>query len=112
MGLTGVYNSPVDEETGIAIILRAFERGVTFFDTSDAYGPLTNEILLGKARRSGSSSSVSPILCLGDEGVNWALTPVPSASGPEAAAQRKGSAGHQVWDCEVRSHRTGRQRYS
>ncbi|CAA6653733.1 unnamed protein product [Spirodela intermedia] len=39
MGLTG----------WIAIILRAFERGVTFFDSSDAYGPLTNEILLGKA---------------------------------------------------------------
>ncbi|CAA7388093.1 unnamed protein product [Spirodela intermedia] len=49
MGLTGVYNSPVDEEAGIAIILRAFERGATFFDSSDAYGPLTNEILLGKA---------------------------------------------------------------
>uniref|UniRef100_A0A1D1YHS6 Putative aldo-keto reductase 1 n=1 Tax=Anthurium amnicola TaxID=1678845 RepID=A0A1D1YHS6_9ARAE len=49
MGLTGVYNSPVDEETGIAVILRNFERGVTFFDTSDAYGPHTNEVLLGKA---------------------------------------------------------------
>ncbi|MQM04422.1 hypothetical protein Taro_037222 [Colocasia esculenta] len=49
MGLSGVYNSPVDEETGIAVILRAFEKGVTFFDTSDAYGPLTNEVLLGKA---------------------------------------------------------------
>ncbi|XP_042416523.1 perakine reductase-like [Zingiber officinale] len=49
MGLTGVYNSPVSEEAGIAIIKHAFNRGITFFDTSDVYGPHTNEILLGKA---------------------------------------------------------------
>jgi aryl-alcohol dehydrogenase-like predicted oxidoreductase len=50
MGLTGAYNSPVDDEAGIAVITHAFSRGVTFFDTSDVYGPLTNEILLGKVR--------------------------------------------------------------
>ncbi|KAG2537983.1 hypothetical protein PVAP13_9NG318073 [Panicum virgatum] len=49
MGLTGVYNAPVPEETGIAIIRHAFEAGITFFDTADAYGPHTNEVLLGKA---------------------------------------------------------------
>uniref|UniRef100_A0A0D9V2Y7 NADP-dependent oxidoreductase domain-containing protein n=1 Tax=Leersia perrieri TaxID=77586 RepID=A0A0D9V2Y7_9ORYZ len=49
MGLTGAYNSPLDDDAGIAIIAHAFRRGVTFFDTSDVYGPLTNEILLGKA---------------------------------------------------------------
>ncbi|WVZ69678.1 hypothetical protein U9M48_018426 [Paspalum notatum var. saurae] len=49
MGLTGAYNSPLDDEAGVAIIKHAFRRGVTFFDTSDVYGPLTNEILLGKA---------------------------------------------------------------
>ncbi|KAG6492355.1 hypothetical protein ZIOFF_047312 [Zingiber officinale] len=49
MGLTGVYNSPVSEEAGIAIIKHAFNRGITFFDTSNVYGPHTNEILLGKA---------------------------------------------------------------
>ncbi|CAL4962616.1 unnamed protein product [Urochloa decumbens] len=49
MGLTGAYNSPLDDEAGIAVITHAFRRGVTFFDTSDVYGPLTNEILLGKA---------------------------------------------------------------
>ncbi|TVU03217.1 hypothetical protein EJB05_51248, partial [Eragrostis curvula] len=48
MGLSGAYNSPVDDEAGIAVIAHAFRRGVTFFDTSDVYGPLTNEILLGK----------------------------------------------------------------
>jgi aryl-alcohol dehydrogenase-like predicted oxidoreductase len=49
MGLTGVYNSPVSEEAGIAIIKEAFNKGITFFDTADVYGPKTNEILLGKA---------------------------------------------------------------
>ncbi|PKA64957.1 putative aldo-keto reductase 1 [Apostasia shenzhenica] len=49
MGLTGSYNSPVSEEEGISIIKEAFNRGITFFDTSDVYGPYTNEILLGKA---------------------------------------------------------------
>ncbi|PUZ55809.1 hypothetical protein GQ55_5G241600 [Panicum hallii var. hallii] len=49
MGLTGAYNSPLDDEAGIAVITHAFRRGVTFFDTSDVYGPHTNEILLGKA---------------------------------------------------------------
>ncbi|KAJ1687058.1 hypothetical protein LUZ63_018448 [Rhynchospora breviuscula] len=52
MGLTGVYNSPLSEEAGIAIIKEAFNKGITFFDTSDVYGPKTNEILIvGKALR-------------------------------------------------------------
>ncbi|XP_065854551.1 probable aldo-keto reductase 1 [Euphorbia lathyris] len=49
MGLTGVYNAPIAEEDGISIIKEAFNRGITFFDTSDVYGPLTNELLLAKA---------------------------------------------------------------
>nr|CAD1819793.1 unnamed protein product [Ananas comosus var. bracteatus] len=49
MGLTGVYNAPVDDAAGIAIIKHAFASGITFFDTSDLYGPHTNEILVGKA---------------------------------------------------------------
>ncbi|XP_078179735.1 putative aldo-keto reductase 1 isoform X1 [Carex rostrata] len=49
MGLTGVYNLPVSDDVGISIIKHAFDNGITFFDTSDAYGPQTNEILLGKA---------------------------------------------------------------
>ena len=48
MGLTGSYNSPVEDDAGIAVITHAFRRGVTFFDTSDVYGPHANEILLGK----------------------------------------------------------------
>ncbi|KAE8010046.1 hypothetical protein FH972_006444 [Carpinus fangiana] len=49
MGLTGAYNSPLSDEDGISIIKYAFSKGITFFDTSDVYGPHTNEILLGKA---------------------------------------------------------------
>lgn len=56
MGLTGVYNAPVPDEAGIAIIRHAFEAGVTFFDTADAYGPHTNEVLLGKVK----SFSIQP----------------------------------------------------
>ncbi|XP_042493974.1 perakine reductase-like [Macadamia integrifolia] len=48
-GLSGVYNDPLPEEAGISVIKEAFNRGITFFDTSDSYGPITNEILVGKA---------------------------------------------------------------
>jgi len=48
MGLTGVYNDPVPEEVGISIIKYAFSKGITFFDTSDFYGPHANEVLVGK----------------------------------------------------------------
>ncbi|XP_030957359.1 probable aldo-keto reductase 1 [Quercus lobata] len=49
MSLTGVYNSPLSEENGIAVIKHAFSKGITFFDSADIYGPHINEILLGKA---------------------------------------------------------------
>lgn len=49
MGLTGVYNDPVPEEVGISIITDAFTKGITFFDTSDVYGPKVNGTLVGKA---------------------------------------------------------------
>ncbi|XP_022858358.1 perakine reductase-like isoform X2 [Olea europaea var. sylvestris] len=50
MGLSGFYNNPVPEEEGIAIIKEAFSKGITFFDTSDAYGiNHANEHLVGKA---------------------------------------------------------------
>ncbi|KAA0067155.1 hypothetical protein IC582_024073 [Cucumis melo] len=49
MGLTGVYNSCVSDEDGISILKEAFNRGITFFDTADVYGPHSNEILVGKA---------------------------------------------------------------
>lgn len=56
MGLTGIYNDPVPEEVGISIIKYAFDKGITFFDTADVYGPHTNEVLIGKVKSSSSKS--------------------------------------------------------
>lgn len=49
MGVTAFYGNPTPEEEGIKLIHHAVASGVTFFDTSEAYGPHTNEIFLGKA---------------------------------------------------------------
>lgn len=49
MGLSVNYGQPVDEQAGIALIRAAADQGVTFFDTAEAYGPFTNEELLGEA---------------------------------------------------------------
>lgn len=49
MGLTGVYGGGADREHGIAVLRAAVERGVTLFDTAEAYGPFTNEALVGEA---------------------------------------------------------------
>jgi aryl-alcohol dehydrogenase-like predicted oxidoreductase len=49
MGLSYGYGVPVDRAAGIALIRAAFERGVTFFDTAEAYGQGANEDLLGEA---------------------------------------------------------------
>jgi len=48
MGMSEFYGTRDDEES-VATIHRALELGVTFFDTSDMYGPHTNEVLVGKA---------------------------------------------------------------
>ncbi|HHA2449009.1 TPA: aldo/keto reductase [Stenotrophomonas maltophilia] len=49
MGLTHAYGQPVERSQGIALLHAAVERGVTFFDTAEVYGPYTNEDLLGEA---------------------------------------------------------------
>lgn len=49
MGLTGMYGTPPDRQKGIEIIRAAFEMGVTLFDSAEAYGPFTNEELVGEA---------------------------------------------------------------
>ena len=48
MGMSGNYGAPKPEEEMIGLIRRAVEMGVTFLDTSDVYGPYTNEVLVGK----------------------------------------------------------------
>ncbi|HDS1137639.1 TPA: aldo/keto reductase [Stenotrophomonas maltophilia] len=49
MGLSHGYGQPVEQGQGIALLQAAVERGVTFFDTAEVYGPYTNEDLLGQA---------------------------------------------------------------
>jgi aryl-alcohol dehydrogenase-like predicted oxidoreductase len=49
MGLSFGYGPAVDKAAGIALIRAALDRGVTFFDTAEAYGPFTNEELVGEA---------------------------------------------------------------
>jgi aryl-alcohol dehydrogenase-like predicted oxidoreductase len=49
MGLAGVYGAAGDRQDGIGLIHAAVDRGVTMFDTAEAYGPFTNEELVGEA---------------------------------------------------------------
>jgi aryl-alcohol dehydrogenase-like predicted oxidoreductase len=49
MGLSFGYGPAVDTQDGIRLIRGAYERGITFFDTAEAYGPFANESLLGEA---------------------------------------------------------------
>ena len=49
MGLTSAYGEPMPAPDAIRLVRAAFERGVTFFDTAEAYGPFSNESLLGEA---------------------------------------------------------------
>jgi aryl-alcohol dehydrogenase-like predicted oxidoreductase len=49
MGLSYAYGPATDKDQAIALIRAAFEHGVTFFDTAEAYGPYLNEELVGEA---------------------------------------------------------------
>ncbi len=49
MGLSFGYGPAVDKREGISLIRSAVERGITFFDTAEVYGPFTNEELVGEA---------------------------------------------------------------
>ena len=49
MGMSFGYGPPKDKQEMISLIRSAVERGVTFFDTAEVYGPFTNEELVGEA---------------------------------------------------------------
>jgi len=49
MGMSSGYGPPKDKQEMISLIRSAVERGVTFFDTAEIYGPFTNEELVGEA---------------------------------------------------------------
>ena len=49
LGLSYGYGPATDKQEAIALIRTAVDRGITFFDTAEAYGPFKNEELLGEA---------------------------------------------------------------
>jgi aryl-alcohol dehydrogenase-like predicted oxidoreductase len=49
MGMSYGYGPAADNQQMISLIRSTVERGVTFFDTAEAYGPFTNEALVGEA---------------------------------------------------------------
>jgi aryl-alcohol dehydrogenase-like predicted oxidoreductase len=49
MGMSSGFGPAMDKQEGISLIRAAVERGVTFFDTAEAYGPFANEELVGEA---------------------------------------------------------------
>ena len=49
MGMSIAYGPAADKHEMIALIRKAVERGITFFDTAEIYGPFTNEELVGEA---------------------------------------------------------------
>src|SRR5436305_15158772 len=51
MGLNFSYGTSLTKEEGMKLIRDAVERGVTFFDTAEVYGPFTNEEMVGEALR-------------------------------------------------------------
>ncbi len=59
MGLSYGYGPATDTQEATRLIRSAVERGVTFFDTAEVYGPFTNEKLVGEPRQ-GSGSPFEP----------------------------------------------------
>src|SRR5881398_3458840 len=49
MGMSYSYGPPADKQEMIRLLRSAVERGITFFDTAEVYGPFTNEELVGEA---------------------------------------------------------------
>ena len=49
MGMSSSFGPPMDKQEGIKLIRAAVERGITFFDTAEVYGPFVNEELVGEA---------------------------------------------------------------
>ena len=49
MSISANYGPPADRDEGIKVLREAHQRGVTFFDTAEVYGPYTSEALVGEA---------------------------------------------------------------
>jgi aryl-alcohol dehydrogenase-like predicted oxidoreductase len=51
MGISQAYGTPLPKDEGVKLIRDAVERGITFFDTAEVYGPFDNEMVVGEALR-------------------------------------------------------------
>ena len=51
MGISAAYGTPLSKDEGVQLIRNAVDRGITFFDTAEVYGPFTNEEVVGDALR-------------------------------------------------------------
>jgi hypothetical protein len=60
MSISANYGPPADAKQGIEVIRAAHEKGVTFFDTAEVYGPYTNEDLVGEALGPGMIEIAGP----------------------------------------------------
>jgi aryl-alcohol dehydrogenase-like predicted oxidoreductase len=73
MGMSEFYTSGISEEDAIAVIRRALDLGVTFFDTADMYGAGLNEMLLGRALRGRRAAAVIATKFGNQRGLNGAF---------------------------------------
>ena len=60
MGISFSYATALSKDEGVALIRAAVDRGVTFFDTAEVYGPFTNEEVVGEALRPFRDRASSP----------------------------------------------------
>lgn len=107
MGMTASYDmqTPRDAATSIAVIHRALELGMTLIDTADAYGPYTNEELVGRALKGGYRAR--SILAT-KVGVVMGASDNASAMGPASpGAGRNGRPDHVRRSIDESLHRLG-----
>jgi aryl-alcohol dehydrogenase-like predicted oxidoreductase len=110
VGMSAEYNTAdIDDERSLAVLARAVELGVTLFDTADAYGPFTNESLLGRGlREPGPDVVVATKVGL----VMEPGGPVPGDArrGPvPLVAWRRAGPAHIRASCEASLRRLGRE---
>jgi aryl-alcohol dehydrogenase-like predicted oxidoreductase len=101
VGMSAEYNTAdIDDERSLAVLARAVELGVTLFDTADAYGPFTNETLLGRGLRRPARDVV----------VATKVGLVMEPGGPvPPAARRRADPAHIRASCEASLRRLGRE---
>lgn len=100
MSTTGAYDSPSpDRDAMIALVRQAVDEGVTFFDTAEAYGPHTNEQLVGDAGdHEATPAQVALAWLIGRE--PW-IVPIPGTTKPHRLTENNGAARLQLGDDEM-----------